>query len=1020
MKLPIRLLPLLFFCIPFAALASPSPAKLPQYLLSLSFLPEKAQLLATVKLSIPGGREMSLSTSGLQLTGLMLQDEGGSEHGLTPVDDLLILPAAKTARTLYISYIFLATQDPSNLISEDGISLTRAWFPIPRQPVIFSLQAELPTGFTAITESDIFPLAQQGRQITSSFKRPATHINFIAGPYQHQELAVRDGLKVHSLFFAEDKGLASTYLQAAKEHITRFEKELGSFPYNHYVIVANRRPTGYGMPTFTLLGQQVLRLPFIAGTSLGHEIVHSWFGNAVEVDYEKGNWAEGLTTYLTDHQFRADKGEGAAVRKEAIVNYLSYTGKDKTIPLKSFRSASHNQPLAKSVRAVGYNRGAMLFHELEDLIGREQLMAGLRRFYHEGAGRQAGWPLLEKSIEEEAKRDLTAFFSERLNRIDIPDLEVKDMELTSKDGLPELSFTLIQRGEKPYTLNLPIDVLTLAGKESFVAEVFEASQRITLPLKATPTEFILDPNLVILRKLSQDEMPASLSRFLGSSKKLAVIKDPSQQQLYQELLTALGGAELPVVNLEELTTKDLIDHDLLFAGLDQEPVRIFFAGGKELQERGNGVSLRVHDHPLSPGSVAVLLHASSSAETLSVAAKLRHYGKYQDLFFRDARKILAETEPGDFGMRYRLEPLADGIATAKLDSFATIVAELAQKQVVYIGETHTSMADHRLQLQLIEALRLQDRDLAIGLEMFPKSSQQALDDYIQGRIDEREFIKSSKYYQVWRFDYRLYRDIFRYARAMKIPLIGLNLEREIAAEVFQKGGSLELEESLRKSLPQKRDLTLPGYRENLAKSLQMHQSHGHAEGSLAGFIEAQALWDESMAANIADFLRKNPGKKMIVLAGSQHTRKDLGIPPRMARRLTVKQASVAGISTSYAMEDARKRFDFLFFVKERPLPERAIIGVILDDSDPDGLKLIDFSPHGKAKEAGLQKGDILVSIDGIAITEMADIKLALMDFSPGDQIELGLRRGTGDKTQEILLPVLLSAPPMMDKPAAHP
>jgi len=55
----------------------------------------------------------------------------------------------------------------------------------------------------------------------------------------------------------------------------------------------------------------VVRLPFITETSLGHEVLHSWFGNSVEVDAGQGNWCEGLTTYLADQAFAADKGTDA-------------------------------------------------------------------------------------------------------------------------------------------------------------------------------------------------------------------------------------------------------------------------------------------------------------------------------------------------------------------------------------------------------------------------------------------------------------------------------------------------------------------------------------------------------------------------------------------------------------------------------------------------------------------------------------------------------------------------------------
>ena len=58
------------------------------------------------------------------------------------------------------------------------------------------------------------------------------------------------------------------------------------------------------MATLTLLGSDVINLPFIVKTSLGHEILHQWFGNSVYVNHKKGNWAEGLTSYLSDHYYK--------------------------------------------------------------------------------------------------------------------------------------------------------------------------------------------------------------------------------------------------------------------------------------------------------------------------------------------------------------------------------------------------------------------------------------------------------------------------------------------------------------------------------------------------------------------------------------------------------------------------------------------------------------------------------------------------------------------------------------------
>jgi aminopeptidase N len=87
---------------------------------------------------------------------------------------------------------------------------------------------------------------------------------------------------------------------------------IGAYPFSGFSVVASPLPTGFGMPTLTYLGAEVLKLPFIRATSLGHEILHNWWGNGVLVDYASGNWAEGLTTFMADYAYKERIGRRRA------------------------------------------------------------------------------------------------------------------------------------------------------------------------------------------------------------------------------------------------------------------------------------------------------------------------------------------------------------------------------------------------------------------------------------------------------------------------------------------------------------------------------------------------------------------------------------------------------------------------------------------------------------------------------------------------------------------------------------
>lgn len=995
------------------------PQKTSDYELSVSFIPEQGQLTGTSKITINPNHKVTLRLDGLKVTGSLLKDENGAEHELLPLQDVLTLPSANTRRTLYLSYTKTIKNGSGNLISPKGISLSGTWYPLPEQPMQFHVTATLPEGFTAVMESDSFPLKQRGNTVSAEFSWPVTNIHFNAGPYIIEKQPVREGLFVYSMFFKEDKDLAGDYLKAAAGYLNRYEKEIGPFPYNHYVIVANRLPTGYSMPTFTLLGQTVLRLPFIKDTSLGHEIVHSWFGNAVEVDYSEGNWCEGLASFLADHAYREEKGEGIDDRRESITRYLSYVHKESAIPLAAFTSASHNQSMAEAKRSVGYIRGALFFYELREIIGNQPFYDGIRHFYMENSGKHADWTDLQRSFETTSRSDLGNFFSERLTRSDIPDLSVDDIRIDYVENEPILSFSLLQKSAEPYSLVVPIRIKMMSSTLNVNRKITEKETRITIPVAQLPLEFTVDPEHAFLRQLTEKEVPAVWSRFMGAQKQLVILAKENDRDIYQPLLNAFGKVEMTITTADKVTNEDLAHNDLLFLGADQPAGRAIFGLPDHPDE---GFTLDVRSNPLNRDHVAVIVSSSGKDQTGAVAGRLSHYGKYSYLEFKNGRNVTKNIQPAISGLRFTLEELPIGAATSNLSPFEQIIAKFSDARVVYVGETHTSFSDHRLQLRIIEALHKINPQLAIGMEMFPATSQPALDKYTLGveEIDERTFLKESDYYNVWGYDYRYFREILRFARENKLPVIGLNLDRQIVSEVFRTGSTDSLDKETKEKLPLDRNLDMEGYSERLSFIHNIHVQGSHGSGAESGFIQAQGIWDETMAENISDFLIKQPEYRMVVLAGSQHTRKDSGIPPRVARRIQVEQASVLNIYNDNPPVSLDQVADYFFLSAPAELPPSARIGVVLSTETEDGRsfqKITELSPHGKATAAGLLAGDIIKEINGLPVSDMADLRIAMLDAGAGETVEIKVIRKKGGAEQENLIKVELTTAPSSP---AHP
>jgi uncharacterized iron-regulated protein len=215
--------------------------------------------------------------------------------------------------------------------------------------------------------------------------------------------------------------------------------------------------------------------------------------------------------------------------------------------------------------------------------------------------------------------------------------------------------------------------------------------------------------------------------------------------------------------------------------------------------------------------------------------------------------------------------IADG-TTPDLES---VVEDLLQSQIVLIGETHDNPSHHRAQLQLITALREKGAAVAIGLEMFRSDSQEALDLWVAGHLSQQEF--RDIFHQNWVY-WDLYSEIFNYAKSHNIPLVGLNLDRDITSQVA-RGGFASLSKKQLRKLPIAACNVDPAYEQFIRRALGMHAN----DIAFKNFCEAQLLWDMVMAENVVRFKQENPDYTLVLLAGKGHSWKH-GIPAQIRKQ----------------------------------------------------------------------------------------------------------------------------------------
>ena len=216
------------------------------------------------------------------------------------------------------------------------------------------------------------------------------------------------------------------------------------------------------------------------------------------------------------------------------------------------------------------------------------------------------------------------------------------------------------------------------------------------------------------------------------------------------------------------------------------------------------------------------------------------------------------------------------------DNKAVVLPQLVERlrpaRLILVGEAHNKMGDHDMQLAIIRTLHEAGWDIAVGMEMFSAKEQSALDRWVAGEMSEHDFIPIYK--RNWKVSWDKYRDILLYAREHKIPVIGINIEREVVHKVF-KSGLASLTPQQQESLPGLKCDVSKVYEEFIKKSVGGHDIEGAA---YINFCEAQMVWDSFMARKAVDYLKANPGRVMVALAGSGHTWKHA--IPRQVERLS--------------------------------------------------------------------------------------------------------------------------------------
>ena len=520
-------------------------------------------------------------------------------------------------------------------ISEEGIYLSSGsgWLAgNPDALATFDLELDTPAGFETVTQGRRTAHAGSGDRLHTRWTavHPSDGLNLIANRFVVSEDPIREGLISYTFLLEDDPDLRDKYLERTRAYIRMYEEMIGPYPYAKFATVENWFPTGYGMPSWTLLGGQVLRLPFIPYTSFGHEIAHNWWGNSVFVDLDEGNWCEGLTSWCADYHYKELESPEAAreYRRNLLKDYAGYVHDPaQDFPLSEFKNRHSG-----ATRAVGYGKSMMVFHMIDRLVGREGFLAALQEVAAEHQYLPAAWSDFLAAFSRSGGLDLGYFTGQWLTRTGAPRLELQDVRFAAD----RISLTITQP-EPAYRLMVPVVVTTSAGPQEHLVEVSGLTTEVELEARGA-LRVAVDPDCQLFRHLHDQEIEPTLRQILARRDVTVVTGDTDSAGeaaargfgagfTEQEGFPFADDGQLPPAGAAVLINPGPAVFERL------RPAELFVSG-KTVVLQGKRFSLEDFDlvfaaaDPEDPGLTHLVVLCRVPGRLEGLAGRLGHYGKY--------------------------------------------------------------------------------------------------------------------------------------------------------------------------------------------------------------------------------------------------------------------------------------------------------------------------------------------------------------------------------------------------------
>jgi hypothetical protein len=562
------------------------------------------------------------------------------------------------------------------------ISSESSWYPdVPESLSTYALQVAVPAGWTVVTqgtagESRVCPasLCRDDNMVITDWAvmQPSEALTLVANTFvsTFRDWTAKTGqtIRLSTYLFPDDAHLAEEYLDATARYLDAYIPLLGPYPFEKFAVVENFFASGLGMPSFTLLGSGIIKRHYVQPYALGHEIVHSWIGNAVFNRAERGNWVEGLTTYLANyywHELMGDRVQAQDQRRLMVQSYNLHVPPERDYPVAQF-----TQKLDEHDNAIGYQKAAMVFHLLRQELGEETFWRALKSLVVQYRGRHAEWHDLERVFAEESRQDLRWFFAQWMEQDGAPALSLSEAVTRPLAGEPAQVFQLeatIVQSNKFFRVPLQLRIRMEGDREQMLTVPLRSlRERISVTLPARPILIDLDPEFMTFRRIARQSLSPVLNHYVTDRRRSVLTgftDEPGHPSPFRDIVVRIetqeqqkpAGERTVIASLSEDGLLPLEGSVLVLGSPESRSgIQAILANhcGERVTLNDRGVTVRgtAHEGPGlallaschrvdRPGSVVTVLYAATPQAVAKVARLLFFYGWNSFVLFKDGAVV---------------------------------------------------------------------------------------------------------------------------------------------------------------------------------------------------------------------------------------------------------------------------------------------------------------------------------------------------------------------------------------------